>query len=270
VNPAWPVALLLLALTVLGALLWRQRRQTTALHRQLDAAAHELQQLQHACARLAPAGVVNRLIADGTAGMSDMRPQRRVATALFADLVDSTAMGERLDPSVLARVLNGYFQRMSDAIHAQHGHVSTYLGDGLLAYFGALQPNPWQCADAVRAALAMRAALASYNTELAREGLLPLALGIGIHRGSGLAGMVGSSQRKEYGFVGRTVNVAARAQALTRLHGTDILVTDAVRDELGNAFVLDAMPPEMVKGIAEPLATFAVRGLAELQVIDAA
>jgi class 3 adenylate cyclase len=266
VNPVWPVALLLLALALLGALLWRQRRQTDALRRQLDAAAQELQQLQHACARLAPAGVVHRLVADGATGLDDLPPQRRVATALFADLVDSTAMGERLDPAVLARVLNGYFQRMSDAIHAQRGHVSTYLGDGLLAYFGALQPNPWQCADAVRAALAMRAALASYNTELAREDLPPLALGIGIHRGSGLAGMIGSSQRMEYGFVGRTVNVAARAQALTRLHGADILVTDAVCSELGDAFVLDAMPPEMVKGIAEPLATFAVRGVAERSV----
>ena len=93
--------------------------------------------------------------------------ERKVVTALFADLVGYTAMSERLEPAALARVLNGYFQRMSDAIHEHRGHVSTFLGDGILAYFGALQPNPWQCDDAVRAALAMRAAMRDYNAELA-------------------------------------------------------------------------------------------------------
>jgi adenylate cyclase len=148
---------------------------------------------------------------------------------------------------------------MSDAIHEHRGHVSTFLGDGILAYFGALQPNPWQSADAVRAALAMRAALADYNRELEREGLPTLKIGVGVHRGSGLAGLIGSRERMEYGFVGRTVNLAARVQALTRVHGVDILVTDAVRSELDSSFRLDAMPAEWVKGIAEPVVSHAVR-----------
>jgi adenylate cyclase len=74
-------------------------------------------------------------------------------------------------------VLNGYFQRMSDAIHEHRGHVAHFLGDGIVAYFGALQPNPWQSSDGVRAALAMRAAIREYNVELGREGLPLLALG---------------------------------------------------------------------------------------------
>jgi adenylate cyclase len=168
-------------------------------------------------------------------------------------------MSERLEPAVLARVLNGYFQRMSDAIHEHRGHVSTFLGDGILAYFGALQPNPWQCNDAVRAALAMRAAMREYNAELAREGLPPLAVGIGIHRGAGLAGMIGSRERMEYGIVGRTVNLAARVQGLTRTHRVDILVTEALRPDLDARFVLAPMPAETVKGIAEPVVTYAVR-----------
>jgi adenylate cyclase len=156
-------------------------------------------------------------------------------------------------------VLNGYFQRMSDAIHENRGHVSTFLGDGILAYFGALQPNPWQCDDAVNAALAMRAAMRDYNVELAREGLPELAVGIGIHRGPGLAGLVGSRERMEYAFVGRTVNLAARVQTLTRVHQVDILVTDALRADLDSRFVLVPMPAEMVKGIDEPVLTYAVR-----------
>jgi adenylate cyclase len=242
-------------LAILLAELYRQRRRTQALLSQLETAAAELQQLQEACSRLAPAGVVQRLIVD----RADASAERKVVTALFADLVGYTAMSERLEPAALARVLNGYFQRMSDAIHEHRGHVSTFLGDGILAFFGALQPNPWQCDDAVRAALAMRAAIRDYNEELAREGLPPLAVGIGIHRGPGLAGLVGSRERMEYAFVGPTVNLAARVQGLTRIHKVDILVTEALREHLDPRFVLEPMAPEPVKGVEEPVVTYAVR-----------
>ena len=242
----------------LAIALARQRRRERELRLQLDAAAVELQRMQEACARLAPAGVVHRLVSDGLEQSGEARAERKVVTAMFADLVGFTAMSERLEPAVLARVLNGYFQRVSDAIHEHRGHVSTFLGDGVLAYFGAIHPNPWQAADAVRAALAMRRAIADYNVELAREGLPALAIGIGIHRGPGLAGLIGSRERNEYGFVGRTVNLVARVQTLTRVHGADILVTEAVRDELGDAFPLEAKPAAPVKGIAEPVPTFAV------------
>ena len=250
------------ALAVLGVLLaalYGQWRRNQRLQAQLESAAVDLQHLQEACSRLAPAGVVQRLVADGVGPGAQTPAERKVVTALFADVVGYTALSEKLDPAVLARVLNGYFQRVSDAVHDHRGHVSTYLGDGILAYFGALQPNPWQCDDAVRAALAMRVAIRDYNVELAREGLPPLAIGIGIHRGPGLAGLIGSRERMEYGFVGPTVNMAARVQALTRTHEVDILVTDALRAELDSKFVLTAMPPEMVKGIAEPVLTYAVR-----------
>jgi adenylate cyclase len=257
---ATAVAALALALVaMLAAALYRQRRTSASLRAQLDAAALDLQQLQQTCSRLAPAGVVQRLIADGASAGEDTAAERKVVTALFADLVGYTALSERLEPSDLARILNGYFQRMSDAIHEHRGHVSTFFGDGILAYFGALQPNPWQCNDAVRAALAMQAAMREYSAELTKEGLPPLALGIGIHRGPGLAGLVGSRERMEYAFIGRTVNLAARVQSLTRVHKADILVTEALRAELDSRFVLTPMPPEMVKGIAEPVVTYAVR-----------
>jgi len=250
---------LLAVLTVLLVALYRQWRRNQRLEAQLEAAAADLQHLQEACSRLAPAGVVQRLVADGVGLGAQAVAERKVVTALFADLVGYTALSERLEPAVLARVLNGYFQRMSDAIHEHRGHVSTFIGDGILAYFGALQPNPWQCDDAVRAALAMRAAIREYNAELTREGLPRLAVGIGIHRGPGLAGLVGSRERMEYGFVGRTVNVAARVQALTRTHQVDILVTEALCPELDSRFVLTPMPAETVKGIAKPVVTYAVR-----------
>jgi adenylate cyclase len=250
----------LVLVAILAGALYHQWRLNEGLQAQLKTAAANLEHLQQACSRLAPAGVVQRLVADGLASDTTSAAERKVVTAMFVDLVGFTAMSERLEPAVLVRVLNGYYQRMSDAIAEHRGQVGSFVGDGIVAYFGALHPNPWQCDDAVRAALAMRAAIREYNSELDREGLPRLSVGIGIDRGPGLGGLVGSRERREYSFIGRAVNVAARVQALTRIHQVDILVTEALRAELDASFVLEPMPPEPVKGLAEPVVTHAVRG----------
>lgn len=244
---------------ILAGALYRQQRRNGRLRAQLDAAAVDLEHLQQACSRLAPAGVVQRLVADGVQLDTEPAAGRKVATAMFVDLVGFTALSERLEPAVLVRVLNGYYQRVSDAIHEYRGQIGSFVGDGVVAYFGALQPNPWQCDDAVHAALAIRAAIRDYNAELDREGLPRIAVGIGIDRGLGVAGLVGSRERREYAFIGRAVNLAARVQALTRIHQVDILVTEALRAELHPGFALAPMPAEPVKGLAEPVVTYAVR-----------
>ena len=105
----------------------------------------------------------------------------------------------------------------------------------------------------------MRAAIDEYNAELDREGLPRLSIGIGIDSGLGLAGLMGSRDRKEYSFIGRSVNLAARVQTLTRIHQVDILVTETVRHDLDPGFVLVPMPAEPVKGLTEPVMTYAVR-----------
>ena len=110
------------------------------------------------------------------------------------------------------------------------------------------------------AALAMQAELESYNRELEREGLPPLAIGIGLHRGIGVAGLVGSKDLIQYAFVGRTINVAARVQDLTRLHDANILVTRELQQSLDPRFQLRELPPAEVRGIAHPVAIFAVDG----------
>jgi adenylate cyclase len=181
-------------------------------------------------------------------------------TILFADLKGFTPLAERLDAAVLVRILNGYFERMSRAIAEHSGHVSKFIGDGILAVFGALESNPWQANDAVHAALAMRATLADYNVTLRAEGLPPLAMGIGVHRGPVVAGVTGSADLVEYGLFGATVNLAARVENLTRALDVDVLVTEAVRAVLDRRFRVRAMPPSAVRGIAEPVPTWAVDG----------
>ena len=245
---------------VLAVALYRQWQRARNLQRQLRAAAADLEHLQNACARLAPAGVVQSLVADGIRPDVGPTAERKLATALFVDLVGFTAMSERLEPEILLRIINGYYQCVSEAIDEHRGHVGSFVGDGIVAYFGAIQPNPWQCDDAVRAALAMRASIRDYNAELAREGLPTVAIGIGIDQGPGLAGLLGSRARREYAFIGRPVNLAARLQALTRVHGTDILVSEALRTELDPGFILTPMPATAVKGFAEPVVTYIVEG----------
>jgi adenylate cyclase len=244
---------------VLTGLVVRGRQQAASAARRVEAAANELEALQNAFARFAPAQVVEDIIAEGIS----TRSEAKEVTVLFADLQGFTELTERLEPAHLVALLNGYFEAMSKALAAHRGHLAKFLGDGLLALFGALEHNPWQAQDAVRAALAMRRALAEYNVVLARDGVGPLVVGIGIHCGQVVAGVVGTAELVEYGVIGHTVNVASRVEQLTRLHRADILVTDAVRAALDARFRLRALPPAPVKGVAEPLVTFAVDGYDE-------
>jgi adenylate cyclase len=242
----------------LWVLLRRSRRETQRLRQRLESATGKLQNLQLAFSRFAPDEVVERVIAGGIGDIGE----RKEVTIIFADLVDFTALSEQVEPTVLVGILNGYFDRMSEAISQHRGYVSTFIGDGILALFGALSPNPWQGNDAVHAALAMRKALAAYNRELVERSIPELSIGIGLNRGMGVAGLVGSRDLKEFAFVGRTVNVAARVQDLTRQHSADIIVTAALKESLDPCFQLRALPTTRVKGVAEPLSIYAVDGFA--------
>ena len=192
-------------------------------------------------------------------GSADIGVKKEV-TALFADLVGFTAMSEGTPQTTLVRILSGYFERMSQVITSHRGYVSTFIGEGILALFGEMMPNPWQADDSVHAALEMRHALTAYNQELAADGLPALAVGIGLERGTGVAGLVGSQKLKEFTFVGGTGNVAARVQDLTRVHSADIIVTQTLGDSLDPRFQLRALPDSLVKGIEKPIALYAVDG----------
>jgi adenylate cyclase len=263
---AWGVAAALgVAVAALALALVRARHHVRRLRERLDTASAELERLQHAFARFAPPTVVEEVIARGVS----TRGERKEVTVLFADLVGFTPITERVDPATLVRILNGYFERMSRAISEHQGHISTLIGDGILALFGAVEPNPWQSNDALHAALGMRAALADYNRELAAEGLPPLALGVGLHRGVGVAGLVGSQDLVQFTVVGSTVNVAARVQDLTRVHRVDILATDSVRAAVDPRFALRALAPAALRGIAEPVQIWAVEDFAAARVAAA-
>jgi len=236
-----------------AVLLWvRTRRRLGRLERLLERSTADLQSLRSAFGRFAPDAVIEDVIARG------VRPhgERREVTVLFCDLVGFTALGESIEPSILVRILNGYFQRMSRVIADHRGHVSKFIGDGILAFFGSIDPNPWQSNDAVAAALAMRQTLAEYNRELVAEGLPELKLGIGLHRGDGVAGLIGSPELIEFTVIGATVNVASRVEELTRQLDIDILFTDTVQQHLDPRIAVRELPPAQVKGVERPVHIF--------------
>ena len=249
----------------LGTALYRSRREVLRLRVRSEATASNLETLQTSFAHFVPKEVIERVISSGISTGAE----RKDVTALFADLVGFTALSESMEPALLVRILNGYFERMSQAVTEHRGHVSTFLGDGVLALFGALQPNPWQANDAVHAALAMLRELERYSQELADQGLPTLAIGVGLHRGTGVAGLVGSRDLLHFACVGRIVNMAARLQDLTRACDADILITEAVRRDLDPRFVLRPMAPAALRGIEQPVATHAVEGFeAERQISE--
>jgi class 3 adenylate cyclase len=251
----------LLALVALLGLLvvaMKQRSQIRQIERLLDDTYGKLERLQLHFARFAPDSVVEQL----TERSGQQTASRRTVTVLFADLKGFTALCDRLDPEQMLPILNGYFRAMSEAIIAHHGRVTELTGDGILALFGALEPNPWQAQDAVLGALAMREALVRYNETLRARSLPELEIGVGIHRGEVLAGVMGNEDLSKFGVVGDTINVAARVERLTRELSVDLLITEEVRHELDDRFRLRAMPALAVKGKPEPIVTYLVEGLA--------
>ncbi len=253
----WALAGLLVFGGTAAAFVVAGRRRERQLGRLLAAADDKLESLQRQFQRFIPADVVERL----TDASAPIASERRQVTMLFADLRGFTALCDRLDPDVTLRMLNGYFDRMTIAIGRHHGHVTEFVGDGLLALFGALEPNPWQARDAVLAALEMRAELARYNLNLQERGLPALRFGVGIHGGEVVAGIIGTPGLSKFSVTGDPINVASRIEGLTSRFAVDVLISQEVRAALDERFKLTPMPLAEVKGKAEPIRTFHVEAL---------
>ncbi len=259
-EPLVIYAILSLIIVSLVLLHIRQRTKLKKLERLLDHNTSRLEQLQIDFGRFAPHEVIERI----TGSDDEYAPTMRSVTVLFADIKGFTKMCDRMDPTTVVSILNGYFQSMSRAITRHHGDITEMMGDGLLALFGAIDNNPWQVQDAVQGALAMREELKAYNQKLKSKSLPELSIGMGIHQGEVLAGIMGNYKLSKFGVVGDTINVASRVEGLCRFHQVDLLITEEVKRQLDHRFQLKKMPAQEVKGKDEPIVTYLVEGSSSL------
>ncbi|MGQ0668421.1 MAG: adenylate/guanylate cyclase domain-containing protein, partial [Actinomycetota bacterium] len=181
-----------------------------------------------------------------------LREERKVVTALFADLVGSTTIGERFDPEDAREIVSGAIGFMIEAVERYGGTVKDLAGDGVLALFGAPVSHEDDVERAVLAGLAITGALSSYGATVARTwGHEGLGVRVGIDTGLAIVGPVGAGGRIEYGAVGDVVNTTARLQSAAQ-PGT-VVVGDAARREVAHLFRWDGPIELSLKGKDEPV-----------------
>jgi adenylate cyclase len=177
-----------------------------------------------------PKAQVDRLVESG--GAPALGGEQRTVTIMFVDLEGFTTIAEDLAPADAAALLNRCFDRLGEIIEGNNGHIDKFIGDGLIAIFGAPVPDPDHAGNAVVSASAMLRSLEENPIE-APAG--PLRIRIGVNTGSVLIGNIGSSRRFNYTVIGDAVNLAARLESLNKAYGTRLLISDDTVAACGEA-----------------------------------
>jgi adenylate cyclase len=175
----------------------------------------------------------------------------QVITILFADIRGFTRISEHAPPEKIVNLLNRYFSAMTDIIFAHGGTLDKYLGDGLMALFGAPTATPDDASNALNAAVAMQRRLLGINRELRDEGFQEIGVGMGLHTGEVIVGYIGSDRRSEYTAIGDTVNTSSRLESNAR--GGEILISDATAQAAHSRYKLKPREPIMVKNRQQPV-----------------
>jgi len=184
------------------------------------------------------------------------RGEIREVTVLFGDLRDFTAIGESMPGPSVVTLLNSVHEAMVEAIFANGGTLDKYMGDGIMAYFGAPMDQPDHAACALRCAAAMQTALGRLNERRALAGTPPLRMGIGVHSGGVVLGDIGAARRREYTVIGHTVNIAARLEQMTKETGVPVLISAETALRAGATSLLREVDTIAIRGQVEPMKVY--------------
>ena len=189
--------------------------------------------------------------------------ENKNVTVFFSDIRSFTAMSEKLTPEEVVEFLNEYMTRMVKCVDATGGVVDKFIGDAIMAVWGAPVSAGSPKDDAlngIKASLLMRKELYDLNKEREAKGLIPVHIGCGLNSGDVIAGQIGSEKRMEYTVIGDTVNTASRTEALNKPFHTDVLITENTWQLVKDEILVEEMPGVKVKGKTDKLRMFAVIG----------
>jgi len=187
--------------------------------------------------------------------------ERVPLTVLFSDIRGFTSISERLPPETVVSILNRYLDRMSEIVFRNGGTLDKFMGDGLMAFWGAPIPEPEHARKALTAGLEMLDAVDAFSAEIRREEGVDLDIGVGVHTGEAVVGNIGSLTRKlDYTALGDHVNLASRLESLNKERGTRFLASRAAWEAAGPGFRVRELPDAQVKGKEEGVSIVEVLG----------
>lgn len=249
-----------LKMTIDGAIeLYGLHHRNRELVRELQDKVQEQERIMKMFERYVPEHVVREAL-KSIEGSSMFDGESRIVSVLFVDIRNFTPLCSKLEPRGVVQLLNEFFAMLTTAVKRHRGTVFKFIGDGMLAVFGAPMSYIENQENAVLCALEIRERMKEFSTRYAESIGEQLRIGIGINTGEVVVGNIGSEDRVEYTAIGDTVNIGARIESLTRQKPDSVLISESTFRIVGSMFEVNAWEPVAVKGKDEPITVYEVLG----------
>ncbi|MEP6770585.1 MAG: adenylate/guanylate cyclase domain-containing protein [Polaromonas sp.] len=210
-------------------------------------------ELAHLFGTYVPPELVDEMVKDPDS--YSMKATTKELTVMFCDMRGFTKMSEAMEPTQLQALLNSVFSRLTDLIRSNRGTIDKYMGDCVMAFWGAPVDTPDHAGLAVKTALEMSDAVKKINEEHKAKGLPEIGIGIGVNTGTMCVGDMGSDVRRSYTVIGDSVNLGSRLEGLSKTYGVDIVVSESTRKQ-ANDFAWQELDKVRVKGKDQAVSIF--------------